>query len=214
MKIVLDMDGVVFKSSFIKHQAFVNLFIEYKSHLPLIETYNLSGGGIPREVKIRYVLENILNIKNNDEKIDFYLIQYSLALEKELLNCPFVDGIEDFLLTNPDAYFYITTAAPRDEAIQLLKKRNVDNHFQEIFGPPTTKSMALKNIESREGNPSSVVFFGDSYADLHAAREVGISFIGVTCEKNDFEREDVPTINDFSDTKSVMQLINTLTLEK
>lgn len=50
--IAFDMDGVVLKSKWLKHQAMLDLFRSWPNHLQAIDQYNRAAGGVPRAEKI------------------------------------------------------------------------------------------------------------------------------------------------------------------
>jgi len=68
------------------------------------------------------------------------------------------------------------------------------------FGDPVGKADALRQVIVRSGaHARNIVFFGDSLADRDAAVEVGVRFIAVIREKNEFVGMKCPTIVDFQD---------------
>jgi phosphoglycolate phosphatase-like HAD superfamily hydrolase len=72
-----------------------------------------------------------------------------------------------------------------------------------------SKAQALAAVTSRVGCAvERVLFFGDSRADLHAARSAGARFVGVTREKIDFTGDEVPTIFGFEDREALALSLN------
>lgn len=68
------------------------------------------------------------------------------------------------------------------------------------FGDPLGKAEALRQVIVCSGvQVREIVFFGDSLTDRDAAMELGVRFIAVIREKNDFIEVNCPKIVDFQD---------------
>ncbi len=197
--IVLDMDGVILQSNYIKHAAMLDLFAEWPRHIDLIDHYNRGGGGIPRKTKFRHIWEQILRLPYDSAVESMLAKQYELALTDSLLGAPIVEGV-DRLFTDADVPIYVCSAAPQEEVRRQLEHRQFAAHVTAAFGDPVRKADALRQVIARSGaHARDIVFFGDSSADLDAAVEVGTRFVAVIREKNDFVEVNCSKIVDFQD---------------
>ena len=194
--VVLDMDGVILKTNFIKHRAMLSLFSEYTEFSSRISEYILTHGGIPRRDKFIEILGNILKIVPSEALIDGYLRRYASALEHEITISPMVEGVREFL--SADEYtFYVSSSAPESEVHHQLESRNLNTYFSAIYGLQTPKAEALRQIVI--ANPkSAVVFFGDSIGDWEAAQKAGVAFVAVINERDNFQTQSVVKLKDFT----------------
>jgi len=193
------MDGVILQSNGLKHAAMLDLFAEWPQYIGLIERYNRGGGGIPRKTKFRHIWEQILRLPYDSAVESALAKQYELALTDSLLEAPIVEGV-DRLFTDADVPIYVCSAAPQEEVRRQLEHRNFAAHVAAAFGDPLGKVDALRQVMVRSGAQArEIVFFGDSSADRDAAIEVGMRFIAVIRDKNDFIDVHCPQIVDFQD---------------
>jgi len=95
--VVLDLDGVIIKSNFIKHRAMLSLFESTPEHTEAISAFILANGGVPRKVKISAILENILGVAATPTVIADYLSRYASKLEDFLHSAPLVEGLQRLL---------------------------------------------------------------------------------------------------------------------
>ncbi|MGD0492264.1 MAG: HAD family hydrolase [Steroidobacteraceae bacterium] len=99
-----------------------------------------------------------------------------------------------------DAPIYVCSAAPQEEVRRQLEHRHFAAHVAAAFGDPVGKADALRQVIVRSGaHARDIIFFGDSSADRDAAVEVGMRFVAVTREKNDFVEVNCSKIVDFRD---------------
>lgn len=201
--IVLDLDGVIIKSNFIKHKAMLSLFDNQPEHQAEISTFILKNGGVPRGEKIATILERILGIKARTEVVSDYLTRYAITLENLLISAPLVEGVAEFV-TQSEYTFYVCSSAPEDEVESQLIRTSLREHFSGVFGLNTPKERALLKIKHKHPD-DNLVFFGDSLGDLHAAQEAHVAFVAVINERDNFINHHVVKIKDFtshSDTQS------------
>jgi len=169
----------------------------------LIERYNRGGGGIPRKTKFRHIWEQILRLPYDSAVESALAKQYELALTDSLLEAPIVEGV-DRLFTDADVPIYVCSAAPQEEVRRQLEHRHFAAHVAATFGDPIGKADALRQVIVRSDvHARDIVFFGDSSADRDVAVEVGVRFIAVIREKNDFVDVNCPKIVDFQDLNAL-----------
>jgi beta-phosphoglucomutase-like phosphatase (HAD superfamily) len=193
------MDGVILQSNHIKHAAMLDLFAAWPQYIGLVDQYNRGGGGIPRKTKFRHIWEQILRLPYDVIVESTLAKQYELALADRLLDAPIVEGI-DRVFTDADMPIYVCSAAPQEEVCRQLVHRHFAGHVAASFGEPVGKADALRQVIVQLGGQArDIPFFGDSSADRDAAVEVGVRFIAVIREKNDFAEVNCPKVVDFQD---------------
>jgi len=195
--LVFDMDGVILQSNELKHQALLRLFADFPEDLPAIAVYNRSAGGVPRQRKFEHIWREILCLCYGPELEEQFTTRYAELLEEGLRKVPLVEGIESFLGSTPIPK-YVSSAAPQEEVEHQLTSRQLRQHFSAVFGAPTEKADALREVIRRQGcAPQQVLFLGDARADYEAAQAAGTAFVGVVRECNNFEGLRCTTLTDF-----------------
>jgi phosphoglycolate phosphatase-like HAD superfamily hydrolase len=97
----------------------------------------------------------------------------------EVVRAPFVAGAKEFLEGNSSKYrFFIVSATPQDEIDEIVKRRKIGHYFARIYGAPTAKMDAVKDIIMREKTgPGSALYVGDAISDYMAAKNNSVIFI-------------------------------------
>jgi len=197
--LLFDMDGVLFESAEIRDEAFVYVFdtIGYHEENRVLEIHR-NNFGMYRKEKICLIYKEIFNSIPSDILIQDLYDRFSAWVVDRVILSPFVPGILEFLKTKGDLPCYIVSAAPEEEVLHIIKKRNIDNYFDGIYGGPTKKRVLIEMIlKSKRWQPRTVIFIGDRISDWKASQEAGTRFIGRVREneKNPFPAE-VPIIQD------------------
>ena len=204
--VVLDLDGVIIKSNFIKHHAMLSLFESRPEAKEAISAFILANGGVPRKEKITAILENILNIQAAPSMVADYLTRYASKLEDFLHAAPLVEGVAEFI-ANSDYTFYVSSSAPEREVASQLARTGLLAYFSDVFGRDTPKASALAEVQRRHKHLRPV-FFGDSVSDLWAAQAANVAFVAVVCERDNFTAHEVVKLKDFSSIQLVQQCID------
>ena len=199
--VVFDLDGVIVKTNFVKHAAMLSLFAEHPAQQAAISEYILSNGGVPRAAKLAHLLRHNLRAEPTDALLSDYLRQYSDQLELKLAEAPMVEGVGEFLASYPAAR-YVCSSAPDAEVLEQVSRRSLGRHFAAVYGGTTPKADALRAIAVSHPN-RSVVFFGDSVGDYEASSQAGVAFVGVVCERDNFQDKPVVKIRDFAHRETV-----------
>ena len=113
--------------------------------------------------------------------------KFSGLVLEQILSAPFVAGVEALLKNKSDnLLFFIASATPEDELVDIVRKRELYDYFKEVNGTPRTKTEISKSIlKNYDLSQDSVVFIGDAESDRNAANNVGIPFIArLTSENN------------------------------
>jgi len=204
--IVLDLDGVLLQTNFVKHSAMLSLFDVDEDQRAEIGQYILSNGGVRRDQKISHILRTILKISEPERALPKYLKSYSARLERELLAAPLVPGVHEFL-RNSGYTFYVSSSAPEPEIDLQLRSRALIGYFEAVFGAATPKADALCQVSARWA-PLRPVFFGDSLGDMEAAAVAHTPFIAVICERDNFGSLAVSKLRDFTSSDHVHDCIS------
>jgi phosphoglycolate phosphatase-like HAD superfamily hydrolase len=192
---VLDLDGVIIRSNFIKHRAMLALFADYPDKCAAVDAYIVANGGVARRDKLVEILETIVGVEPTRERLAQYLERYAESLTASLAVAQLVVGVKEFVVRGDHA-FYVSSTAPKEEVREQLARNGLNNYFIGVYGSHTPKAIALTKISKQHAN-KAVVFFGDSLGDLSAARETGVAFVGVTNERDNFKGLDIVKLKDF-----------------
>lgn len=178
--IVFDFDGVILESVDIKTRAFKDIFKEYPDELDRIVKHHLDHAGISRIEKFKTIYRDFLKKPINQSEIDRLNGDFANFVYKEILDCPFVLGANQFLQAHHQQYkMFVASGTREDEVRDIVRKRGLGEFFQGVYGSPKTKAEIGKSIlEKWSISASDVVFVGDAMADYIGATEVGIPFVG------------------------------------
>ena len=200
--IILDFDGTIVESVGIKDEAFKILFNKYPEHLDRIMEYHLANNATVRFDKFKYITENILNQEYNEDTKRILSNRFSELVFKRIVECPYVNGAEEFL-----AHFwsriplYLASASPVEELGKILEARDLKKYFKNIYAIPWAKMDVIQDILKRENIlPEEAVFIGDAFEDYRAAQSTGIFFIGRDSTKS-FHGADISVYKDLLDIK-------------
>lgn len=195
--IILDFDGTIVESVDIKTEAFRELFGSYPAMLDRIMAYHLSHNGISREVKFKYIFEQILGRPYDAALREATARQFSALVFDRVVSCPFVPGAQAFLERfAPRVPIYVVSASPHDELIRVIQARHLARYLRGFFGSPEPKRQIVSRILAGEAvRPGAAIYVGDSLEDYRVARELGVSFIGRR-NREDLSAVDAPVYPD------------------
>jgi len=175
-----DFDGVIKDSADLKVQAYVDMFV---GHGPLIQNkiyrrYKAEGGK-SRFQLIPMFYQDIVGVFLDDEQLNIKLKLYSDMVVNNIIECPFIPGVVDYLKNNYERQrFVIVTNTPQFEIEMIVKKLKLDMYFEAIFGAPKIKEDVVRGFLDQPGvDKKNCVFIGDSKGDFVAARNNGVTFI-------------------------------------
>ncbi|MBN1166348.1 MAG: HAD family hydrolase [Methanospirillaceae archaeon] len=179
--VILDVDGVLFESVDIKTEAFAELFSDYPDKVGEIVSYHLQNTGVSRYIKFRHIYENILHIPLPDSLFFELSDRFSKLVFDRVVSAPFVEGARQFVREcfHREIPIFLVSATPADELTAIIRARWISTYFTDIYGAPETKTHAITDIlKTRNLDPSSVIFIGDSTLDYSAAQQTNVPFIG------------------------------------
>lgn len=200
--IALDFDGVVLESVSVKDNAVFNLFpgTTLQQRERVLEVHR-KNPGISRPERINLLLTRGLGRRPAKGEVDRLLERFSALVQEEILACPEVPGIRDFLASIKPVPCYIVSAAPSDEVRAAAEARGLSGYFADIFGTPPSKDKTLSEIAGREkAEPGEILFIGDRLPDYQAAKKAGVLFAGRRSPENPAEfPAGVAAVDDFVD---------------
>jgi HAD superfamily hydrolase (TIGR01549 family) len=208
--IILDFDGVILESMDIKTNAFKELFKDYPEHLDAIVDYHIKNGGVSRYKKFSYIYSNILKLPLDENKLKELGKEFSHLVLQEMLRCPFVHGVHDFLDDNSKKVgIFIASGTPQEELHLIVNERGLSDYFKGVYGTPALKTEIIGRILDEEAiRKEEAIFVGDALSDYEDAKKVGIPFVARfdgSKESNPFLDLKVPIIRDFYDLKMLLK---------
>jgi len=199
--ILWDFDGVVKESTAIKNQAYSQMFSKFgKEVLEKVMEHHGRNGGISREVKIPLYFSQFIGFNLNSREISEKCSEFSTMVVQKVIGAPWVDGVQDYLKSNPyKQRFVLVTGTPQEEIIEILTRLEILECFHSVYGSPTTKENAIFQELKSGTKVQDCLFIGDSTTDYEAANFHHIDFLLRETEENKkkFLNYSGPRINDF-----------------
>ncbi len=174
-----DFDGVIKDSVNAKTCAFVKLFKSFGTDVSeQVREHHLANGGMSRFEKIPLYLEWADKIPTKSLVAE-YCQQFSELTLQEVVQAPWVSGVEHILRSNPyQQEFVLVTATPQLDIEKILIDLNLQKVFLFVYGAPIKKYDAIKEVLSRQNeNAKSTLMIGDALADLEAAKLNDVPFL-------------------------------------
>lgn len=198
--LVFDFDGVLLESVDVKDEAFCDLFPDTSAEQrQAVYDFHRATPGIHRRVKVERILTEVLGRTADEATVDSALERFRGIVWEQLMKCPEVLGVRTFLEAHDHLPKYVVSAAPHEELRELAQVRDLARYFRDVLGSPPGKAELLGYILRQEGvSPGDTVMYGDKLADLRAAEEVGVHFVGRRASGGSNEFPDgVPMIDSF-----------------
>jgi phosphoglycolate phosphatase-like HAD superfamily hydrolase len=180
INIIFDFDGVLAESLHIKTQAFFQIYKQYgKDVAQQVVAHHNANGGMSRYEKFPYYHKKFLNIDLSEKEVNQLSGKFSKMVIDEVIKANEVQGASWFLTKYQNhCKYWIVSATPTNEIIEIATKRNVSNFFIKIYGSPDKKTGIVQNIiNSNNLILNKTVFIGDAMSDFKAAEDNGIHFI-------------------------------------
>jgi len=174
--ILFDFDGVICESSQVKTDAFNYVFNDYPLSTEDIIAYHKAHEGISRDIKLKFICEEILSVEYSEERRGKLLSDFAAFVDNKSKSLPLVKGVEEFLINNKDSYeYFIVSGARQIEIESYLKNNNLFELFREIHDGSKSKSIIIEDIMTRyQWHPHEIVFIGDALTDLKAAEKLAL----------------------------------------
>jgi len=178
--VIFDFDGVILESMEIKTEAFLHLFHDQPEDVQRrIVRLHRENGGMSRYEKFKRIYRDFLRWELDPAELGRLDAEFSRFCRERILVAPFVKGAREFLASYHREYpLYVVSGTPEAELRMILEARDLARYFRGIWGAPTEKAEACRQIVAASGlAPAEVVFVGDAVTDLEAARRSGVHFI-------------------------------------
>lgn len=179
---VFDCDGVILDSNPVKSEAFYKTTEHFGADLArsFVE-YHQRNGGISRNEKFRYFIEQLLNRELDPSLLEQLLQNYGTICQRELMACPLITGVESFLQQLPTAKpAYVVTGGNQQEVRSIFKQRQLAPYFRHIRGSPTSKKDNMTSLQTEGKFIGTGVYFGDARLDMELAEMFGQDFIYIS----------------------------------
>lgn len=174
-----DFDGVIKDSIEVKTQAFVKLFQPFGAEIAeRVREHHEAHGGMSRFDKLPLYLQ-WAGEEPSESRVGEFCDQFSLLVLQDVIDSPWVPGVEIYLRTNPhQQIFVLVSATPQEELEQILHALDLTECFAEVFGAPTRKKDAIRlTLAARKLDPHGCLMIGDARADLEAAEANQVPFM-------------------------------------
>jgi phosphoglycolate phosphatase len=196
--LIFDFDGGIVGSVAIKIQAFAEIYRgEDPEKIEAVLAYQKVHGGVSRCEKFAHFERALFGRVGDTVAVERLSRQFTEYVHNAVVRCPFIDGAEEFLkLAQGRVPMHLVSGTPQDELLDILDQRDLSRFFETVTGAPTRKLAAFEAILSKVAyTPQRLLAIGDSITEFEAAREVGISFLGIVApsEENPF-LEGIPTL--------------------
>jgi len=180
--VVLDCDGVILNSNWLKTDAIIRtLKNEPEKCIDKMIAYHKANGGISRYKKFRHYFEEINPCEDVEIKAKVSISKFAEIVQKGLLECDYIPGVVDFIndVKGKRLPLFVVSGSDEIELREVFSKRKIDSLFCAIYGSPSTKTQIMKDVISQVGQRKKGIFFGDSKSDLAAAMQFELTFIFV-----------------------------------
>ena len=200
--ILLDFDGVILDSVPIKDEAFLSLFSDYSPEIQVkAERFWVDTRGMDRAERIRQGFFESANIRPTEKQLASLIKRYKERIACSMFHAPWMNGAIEFLSTQQHGPIFVVSAAPEDEVLSIVTKRQIDQYVQRVYGGPRSKvdNIAMIFSDTQE-DITNTIFVGDTLHDLSAAQTFSIPFLGIVKEgaPSPFP-QDVPVTHDLRD---------------
>jgi len=190
--LILDLDGTLVES----HEAHV------KSYKGVFDNLGLKASHKDLKKHFGKIAEDIIKEVfpqlTNKQVIEVVMAKRELFLQN--LEAVYKKPCADSFISKASKNYFlaIATSASREEMNALLKKFSWINYFKvlvtsyDVLKPKPAPDLLFRVAELLKLEVNDCLFIGDSIYDALAAREAGMSFLGVetgSFSKNDFKKE-------------------------
>ena len=181
--VFFDFDGVIADSTPVKARAFAQLFAEHGEAVQAtVVRFHLDNGGMPRHRKLRHCCEQIAGVMVDDVQLEQLGERFAHLVFAGVVAAPLIPGAEDTLrqLAREQIPAFVVSATPHEEMQRVVEHKGLRDWFREVHGSPRSKSEIVAEVVQRLGfAPGRCLFVGDALADLAAARQTGLHFLGI-----------------------------------
>ena len=184
--IVFDFDGTLIDSNQLKHDAYYKLFPSDGFHKEIItevlgEIFEESRYVILKEI-VRRVNSLIVNEYELDNRVQVLATEYNDLVVAGAKHCKEKPGAKEVLESLTKRYnLYLNSTTPETSLKDIVKYRNWEGFFCDIYGFPNDKTSVLFDIIKRESiNPDELLVVGDGKSDRDSANNVKCDFFQIS----------------------------------
>jgi phosphoglycolate phosphatase-like HAD superfamily hydrolase len=174
-----DFDGVIKDSVEVKTVAYESIFSPFGREVTTrVRQHHENNGGVSRCDKIPLYL-TWAGEAATPAQVKEFCDRFSKSVLKAVIDSQWVPGVREYLLQHfAKQYFVLVTATPQEEIEQILAILDIAHCFREVYGAPTKKASAIKDVLSRRKcAPAQAVMIGDTETDLQAAQANSVPFL-------------------------------------
>ena len=168
--IILDFDGVILDSNFVKERAIRKVAKIFLNDVKSEEfvNYFISNNGLPREIKIKKYIDDS-NVYNE------FLKCYNEILSKKLKDAKFTVNAKLFfkMLDFYNLPIYILSGGDEKEVVSFLEYSNLLSSFKKVMGGPKTKYENMNDLHLN----GKTLYIGDSQIDYEEAKKYSFDFV-------------------------------------
>tara|TARA_X000000368_G_C23044828_1_gene718679 strand:- start:666 stop:1313 length:648 start_codon:yes stop_codon:yes gene_type:complete len=207
--IIFDFDGVLAESLQIKTNAFYKLYEKFDREIAQkVVDHHEANGGMSRYDKFPYYHKKFLNKDISESEISQLSDNFSKIVVDAVINVEEVKGAHWFLEKYyKKCNYWIVSATPTVEMIEIARKRGIADFFIKIYGSPSDKKEVAKKI-LKENNLAinETVFLGDAKSDFDAAKSNNIDFIlrSTNENKNLFRNKNMVRFKDYHELNKIL----------
>lgn len=178
--VIFDCDGVILNSNTLKIEAMRNALFSVKLAEVEVEkctAFFAENFGKSRFYHIDYFANHLLNIK--EESVEQFKTQLLANYSQQCKSLYLVADVTPFiiaLMNKSAATHYVASGSEQEELRSVFKQRQLDSHFNAIYGSPDKKTDLVTRILNKHPKAKAVMI-GDAVSDLEAAKDNNIDFI-------------------------------------
>lgn len=179
--LIFDLDGTLLDSASLKIESMRKALNEFDHSI--VNEFLIAfkaGFGNNREWHFKNFFYSYLKgEKDFTHFYEYYSQKYADYISQNYSKCLLCDNayfvIEE--LHHLNKHLYIATGTLESEAKQVLREKNMDKFFIDIYGAPNSKSDCIKNILDNVNNKNPVILIGDAKHDQDCASQNNIDFL-------------------------------------
>lgn len=179
--IVFDCDGVLLNSNKTKVQAYYNVAKRMGGtdmQAQAFVDYHIAQGSFPRNGKIKYYLENVVQQKETTELMQQYLDTFDKILDESLMQCELAAGLTALKAHTRTACWMVLSGGDQIGLRQIFERRDLMQYFEcGVFGGPEIKEAVLAREKANGNIQFPALFVGDSKYDHQASTGEGLDFV-------------------------------------
>ena len=184
--IVFDFDGTLIDSNQLKCDAYFQLFPLDDFHKRIItevlsEIFEESRYVILREI-IKRINSEMINEDELDNRVQKLATEYNDLVVDGANHCNEKPGAREILESLSKRYnLYLNSTTPETSLKDIVKYRNWEDFFCDIYGFPNDKTSALFDIIERESiTPDELLVVGDGKSDRNSANSVKCKYFRIS----------------------------------